>query len=162
MDVGERIRAIRKSKGLTQIEVAEKAGIAVNSLRLYEAGKRMPNLGQIQAIAAALDGDVSYLVCDQTTTGLQKCKDAPNPVAPVKHGRWLVSPEKLEYIKRLLLDSGCDVRAAAMIAIQNSHCEPICSVCGKLALLTHAHNYACSPYCPHCGAKMDLGKKGPG
>lgn len=71
MDVGKRIRAIRKSKGLTQIEVAEKAGIAVNSLRLYEAGKRVPNLGQIQAIAAALDGDVVYLVCGQTTTELQ-------------------------------------------------------------------------------------------
>lgn len=71
MDVGKRIRAMRKSKGLTQIEVAEKAGIAVNSLRLYEVGKRVPNLGQIQAIAAALDGDVVYLVCGQTTTEVQ-------------------------------------------------------------------------------------------
>lgn len=72
MNVGERIRAIRKSKGLTQIEVAEKAGIAVNSLRLYEAGKRKPNLGQIQAIAAALDGDVVYLISGQTTAEVEQ------------------------------------------------------------------------------------------
>lgn len=72
MNVGERIRAIRKSKGLTQIEVAEKAGIAVNSLRLYEAGKRIPNLSQIQAIAVALDDDVVYLISGQTTAEVEQ------------------------------------------------------------------------------------------
>ena len=42
MNVGEAIRAKRKEKGMTQIEVAQAAGIAVNSLRLYESGKRQP------------------------------------------------------------------------------------------------------------------------
>lgn len=42
MTTGEYLRSLRKSKGLTQIEVAEAVGIAVNSLRLYEADKRVP------------------------------------------------------------------------------------------------------------------------
>lgn len=51
MDIGKRIKELRKSKGLTQIEFAEKAGIAVNSLRLYESGKRQPRLYQLGKIA---------------------------------------------------------------------------------------------------------------
>ena len=39
MEVGAIIREVRKNNGYTQVELAKKIGIAVNSLRLYEAGK---------------------------------------------------------------------------------------------------------------------------
>lgn len=61
-EIGQNIRAERKKKGLTQVIVAEKAGIAVNSLRLYEAGKRHPNLEQLRKIALAIGVPVSDLV----------------------------------------------------------------------------------------------------
>lgn len=54
MPTGERIKAIRKQSGLSQIELAEKAGIAVNSLRLYEAGKREPKIDAVTKLAEAL------------------------------------------------------------------------------------------------------------
>ena len=66
MDVGANIRRIRKCKGLTQVDVAEMAEIAVNSLRLYEAGKRTPNLEQVQHIARALDVEWLDLVDGDT------------------------------------------------------------------------------------------------
>lgn len=62
MDVGVRIREARKAQKLTQAEVAQKAGIAINSLRLYEAGKRQPRLEQLRQIALALGTSVSELV----------------------------------------------------------------------------------------------------
>lgn len=62
MDVGVRIREARKAQKLTQAEVAQKAGIAINSLRLYEAGKRQPRLEQLRQIALALGTAVSELV----------------------------------------------------------------------------------------------------
>lgn len=62
MDVGVRIREARKDQKLTQAEVAQKAGIAINSLRLYEAGKRQPRLEQLRQIAIALGTSVSELV----------------------------------------------------------------------------------------------------
>ena len=71
MNVGSRIRNARQEKGLSQEELAKAIGATKSAVSRYEAGKRMPNLGQIQAIAAALDGDVVYLVCGQTTTELQ-------------------------------------------------------------------------------------------
>lgn len=54
MKFNERLRAIRKEKGLTQAELAEKAGIAVNSVRLYEAGARLPKLDTIARMAVAM------------------------------------------------------------------------------------------------------------
>lgn len=54
MDIGNLIRAGRKASGMTQSELAQKAGVAVNSIRLYEVGKRQPGVEQIKRIANAL------------------------------------------------------------------------------------------------------------
>lgn len=54
MPTGEKIKALRKQSGLSQVELAEKAGIAVNSLRLYEAGKREPKIDAVTRLADAL------------------------------------------------------------------------------------------------------------
>ena len=62
MEIGARIREIRKMKGMTQIQVADKAKIAVNSLRLYESCKREPNISTLTNIAAALCVPIRSLV----------------------------------------------------------------------------------------------------
>ena len=62
MKTGDTIRALRKERMLSQIELATKAGIAVNSLRLYEANKREPKLDSLKRIAQALGVDVYSLV----------------------------------------------------------------------------------------------------
>jgi transcriptional regulator with XRE-family HTH domain len=54
MDVSERIKSCRKSANLTQVELADKSGISLMSIRRYEANKRKPNITQIEKIAAAL------------------------------------------------------------------------------------------------------------
>lgn len=86
MDIGAKIRAIRKSRGFTQIEVADKAKIAVNSLRNYEANKRQPNMEQLRAIADALDVSLSELIW-------QGEGPAPEPLRCVAtpHGAYIVS-----------------------------------------------------------------------
>ena len=62
MDIGTKMRMIRKSKNFTQIDLAAKAGIAVNSLRLYEANKRQPRADQLRAIASALGVSIADLL----------------------------------------------------------------------------------------------------
>lgn len=54
MPVGERIRAARKSAGLTQTQLAEKSGVASISIHQYESGKRQPRIEQLKKIAVAL------------------------------------------------------------------------------------------------------------
>lgn len=53
--IGEKIREIRKSKKLTQKELAVKAGINKNSIARYEQGKVSPTETLIRKIAQALD-----------------------------------------------------------------------------------------------------------
>ena len=53
-DIGEFIRYCRKRSNMTQQELANKAGISVNALRLYEAGKSSPSIKQFEKIATAL------------------------------------------------------------------------------------------------------------
>lgn len=55
MAISERIRNAREKAGLTQKQLAEKAGIATITLQQYESGKRQPRLGILQNIAIALD-----------------------------------------------------------------------------------------------------------
>lgn len=61
MKTGEEIKKYRKQQNLTQVELAQKAGIAVNSLRLYEAGKHQPRMKQLQSLATALNVPLSAL-----------------------------------------------------------------------------------------------------
>jgi transcriptional regulator with XRE-family HTH domain len=55
--VGPNVRAYRTALGLTQAELAEKAGIATNHLGLLEAGKHFPTLDVLDRLAAALNKD---------------------------------------------------------------------------------------------------------
>lgn len=53
MNIGSLIKEARKRASLTQVELAEQTGIAVNSVRLYEGGYRSPNLQTLEKIAFA-------------------------------------------------------------------------------------------------------------
>ncbi len=92
MDIGAKIRNIRKSKGLTQIEVADRAQIAVNSLRNYEANKRQPNMEQLRAIANALEISLSDLIWQGEGPAKEPLHGMATP-----HGAYIVSdPESKE------------------------------------------------------------------
>lgn len=54
MTYAERIRKLRLDQDLTQAELAEKAGIAINTIRLYEGGKSKPRPKQLKYLANAL------------------------------------------------------------------------------------------------------------
>lgn len=66
MKFNERLRAVRKERGLTQAELAEKAGIAINSVRLYESGKVVPKIDTVRKITSALRMSVSDFITDDS------------------------------------------------------------------------------------------------
>lgn len=61
MTVGERIRAARKAKGLTQKQLGEACGIAEPTIRRYELGKLNPKFSTLKKIGKALNVTASYL-----------------------------------------------------------------------------------------------------
>ena len=58
---GARIREVRNAKGMTQIELAEKAGIEQPYLSLVENGKQEPCLRNIELIATGLGVSIHKL-----------------------------------------------------------------------------------------------------
>ena len=66
MTVGEKIRKIRKEKGLTQKQLGKLCGIYEANIRKYELGKQNPKIETVAKIAAALKVSVLDLREDLT------------------------------------------------------------------------------------------------
>ena len=62
MPMGDRIRAARLKKGLTQKELAEICNLNRNSIFMYEKNGIEPKYAQLQRIADALDVTINYLL----------------------------------------------------------------------------------------------------
>lgn len=54
-EMGRRIQAARKKKGLTQKELADDLQLATGTIQQYELGKRTPKNDTLKAIASRLD-----------------------------------------------------------------------------------------------------------
>lgn len=59
--VGKRIKRIRKIRGWTQKELAERAGINLFSLKSHELDNKIPKYEQLLKLANALEIDVAFL-----------------------------------------------------------------------------------------------------
>ena len=63
MQIGERIKYLRETKGFTQVELAKRIGIHSVSLSRYERGEEIPNDAMIEKIAAALEVSITPVIC---------------------------------------------------------------------------------------------------
>jgi len=52
--VGQRFRAVREDVGLTQLQLAQRLGISQPVVAALEAGRGNPTVGQLAAVAEAL------------------------------------------------------------------------------------------------------------
>ena len=59
-------------KGMKQVELAEKTGIVVSTIRQYELGFRKPKIDRIKEIADALGVPFEYLLEFDTKTFIEK------------------------------------------------------------------------------------------
>lgn len=60
MDIGKKLKALRRAKRLNQGEVAEATGIIRSSLSYFESGKRTPSVAQLQALATFYNVPLDY------------------------------------------------------------------------------------------------------
>lgn len=68
-NIGMRIREARRSKGFTQEQLAEILGTSKAAISRYESQQREPRIGQLIAIAAALDVSLAQLQGVNEETG---------------------------------------------------------------------------------------------
>ena len=62
MAFAETLAGLRRSRGLTQVALAERAGVNVSQLRKYEAGGSEPSLSALRRLAVALSCTTDALV----------------------------------------------------------------------------------------------------
>lgn len=62
IELGQHIRKLRKSKGMSIEEIAYKAGIDAQNLRKYELGKQEMRVSMLKRLADAFEMSVSELV----------------------------------------------------------------------------------------------------
>ncbi len=79
--VGQRVRRLRHSLGLTQDVLAERCGIYRTYLSRIEAGSANPTLVVMGALAAALNVRLCNLFCDPETPAATELATTPQASA---------------------------------------------------------------------------------
>jgi len=69
MSFSRRLSSIRKSKGLTQQQMADTIGIHVSQIKRYESGDTQPSLEVLRKIALALSIGADLLLFDEGERG---------------------------------------------------------------------------------------------
>lgn len=62
MDFKERLKDLRKSKGLSQVALADRLGLSKSTIGAYETGDITPSVDALNAIADFFNVDMDYLL----------------------------------------------------------------------------------------------------
>lgn len=87
VNVGRRLRTLRDERDLSARAVAEKSGLAVNTLSLIETGKTSPSVSTLQRIAVALDVPITdFFDIHAPETRISHVRAGQRPRAAFAHG----------------------------------------------------------------------------
>ncbi|EKD28551.1 MAG: hypothetical protein ACD_79C00279G0002 [uncultured bacterium] len=75
MDIGQKIKVLRKDHNLTQLEFAKKLGKKQPHIASWEGGEKIPSLPILKKIAMLFNVSLDLLVLDQQDFNLLKMKD---------------------------------------------------------------------------------------
>ena len=67
MNIAERIKVLRKSKGLSQEELADRIGVSRQAVSKWESGHNVPDPEKIILLSAALEVTTDYLLLGKTS-----------------------------------------------------------------------------------------------
>ena len=87
--VGEHIAALRKEKGLTQLELAEKLHVTDKAVSRWERGVGLPDIQTIEPLAAALGVDVLEIMRGEVLPPVQESAAVDEALAYVKESEKL-------------------------------------------------------------------------
>ena len=114
VDLATRLRAQRRSLGLTLAEVAEAADLSMTYLSNIERGRGNPTLDVLTRVAAVLGVDIGALVGTSTTSAAAEPVDlilANAPESPMTFSRSAVFERTIDLLARRRAEDSSELRA---------------------------------------------------
>lgn len=96
MTLGEKLQRLRRARGMTQEQLAEKVGVSRQSLSGWENDTALPDTANVIALAELFGVTTDYLLREAPSAG----EEAPSGVPPVLQ---LVQPKKKAPLPLLVL-----------------------------------------------------------
>jgi transcriptional regulator with XRE-family HTH domain len=82
--LGEKLRAVREERGLSQRELAQNSGISTNAISLIERDENSPSVATLQRLAAALNVKMSFFFDDERPQTVLHVKERQRPTITSK------------------------------------------------------------------------------
>ncbi|MBK8069009.1 MAG: helix-turn-helix domain-containing protein [Rhodanobacteraceae bacterium] len=105
VELGQRIAALRKARGLTQTQLAEHLGVAQQTLAHYEAGRLRLLAGALPTLAEQLAVSVEELIGSPVTVKTGTGKRGPVPKLQLQLERISALPKARQRVVSEVLDS---------------------------------------------------------
>jgi transcriptional regulator with XRE-family HTH domain len=115
MEVGQRIRIYRKTRGLSQTALADQLGVTFQQVQKYENGRNRIGAGRLTRIARVLDVPVATLLGVSDTTKIKSSKRGKDS-SPLK---LLTIPGALQLLRSYERINDGKIRRSIVDLVQN-------------------------------------------
>ena len=95
----ERLKQLRKEKGLTQVTLAETLGVSKGTVAMWETGKRMPAFDMLARLSELFDKRVDYII--GTSEDHRSATRTEEEIAQL--GEWAVEEDYEDMLRKYAL-----------------------------------------------------------
>lgn len=108
----ERLKDLRKEKGMTQIELATALGVSSGTVAMWETGKRKPSFEMFEKLTQVFDKRIDYILGTSDDPTPAKLND----MEVAQLGKWAMQEEYEDVMRKysLLDDFGQKTIAAVL------------------------------------------------
>ena len=101
--IGTFLKELRKAKGLTQEQLAEKLNVSSRTVSRWETGSNMPDIGMLVEIADFYDVSIPEIICGERKSENMDQETRETAVAMAEYGRNAVKTGKKKTVGILML-----------------------------------------------------------
>lgn len=116
----DRIKQLRKQKGLTQKEMAEAVGVGVSTVAMWESGKRTPSFKLLNDLSDLFDKSIDYILGTSDDDRFPSLNDAQIE----QLGTWEIQSELIDILRQYLqLDEYGKLNIRSLLSRELVRCQ---------------------------------------
>lgn len=116
----ERLKQLRKEKGMTQIDLAKALDVSSGTVAMWETGKRKPSFDMFDRLTALFDKRIDYILGTSDDPAPLKAGEGETLVK----GEWIVQEEYEDIMRKFsLLDEFGQKTVASVLRSEFARCQ---------------------------------------